>query len=435
MLVAGTINILYCLWVILFGDFVGWDNPYGNILGTLGNPNFIGAFLGIVFSSLFALAIDSNSSKKIRFFALGLLPVCAFEIIDSSAIQGRVVAVFGSSIVLFLYLRSRFNIYVLALYSAATLFTGVFALMGALQMGPLTEFIYKRSVSLRGQYWLAGWNTGQEHPFTGVGMDAFGDWYRRTRDVHALELPGVNTVVNAAHNVPLDIFAFGGWPLFVSYLLFVGLAGIALIKTIVRKKQFDLVLAILGSAWAGYQLQSIISINQIGLAVWGWLLGGALIGYERATRNKEQQSVSDDKLKRNTKKQKSDSSVPKDLVLAAGGAACGLLIALPPLSADIAWRSAQLSRSVESIEKTMSPGYFNPQNLNKYLMNIQLLEQSNLQDLSHKYALEAVKWNPDSFDLWRILFLIQKSTPDEKAMAVSNMKRLDPLNPDVTQAR
>jgi hypothetical protein len=121
--------------------------------------------------------------------------------------------------------------------------------------------------------------------------------------------------------------------------------------------------------------------------------------------------------------------------LAAGGAACGLLIALPPLSADIAWRSAQLSRSVESIEKTMSPGYFNPQNLNKYLMNIQLLEQSNLQDLSHKYALEAVKWNPDSFDLWKIMFFIQKSTPDEKALAVSNMKRLDPLNPDVTQAR
>jgi hypothetical protein len=435
LLVAGTINILYCFWVILFGDFVGWDNPYGNILGTLGNPNFIGAFLGIVFSSLFALVIDSNSSRKVRFFALGLLPVCAFEIIDSSAIQGRVVAVFGSSIVLFLYLRSRFNVYVLVAYSVATAFTGVIALMGALQMGPLTELIYKRSVSLRGQYWLAGWNTGQEHPFTGVGMDAFGDWYRRTRDVHALELPGVNTVVNAAHNVPLDIFAFGGWPLFVSYLLFVGLAGIALIKTIVRKKQFDLVLAILGSAWAGYQLQSIISINQIGLAVWGWLLGGALIGYERATRNKEQQSVSDDKLKRNTKKLKSDSSVPKDLILAAGGAACGLLIALPPLSADIAWRSAQLSRSVESIEKTMSPGYFNPQNLNKYLMNIQLLEQSNLQDLSHKYALEAVKWNPDSFDLWKIMFFIQKSTPDEKALAVSNMKRLDPLNPDVTQAR
>jgi len=47
---AGAVNLVYCLWVILFGDFIGWSNPYGNILGTLGNPNFIGAFLGIFFS-------------------------------------------------------------------------------------------------------------------------------------------------------------------------------------------------------------------------------------------------------------------------------------------------------------------------------------------------------------------------------------------------
>ncbi len=435
LLVAGTINIFYCLWVILFGDFVGWDNRYGNILGTLGNPNFIGAFLGIVFSSLIALAIDSNSSRKIRFFAFGLLPICAFEIIDSSAIQGRVVALFGSSIVLFMYFRSRFNIYVLIAYSASSIFTGVLALLGALQMGPLSDFIYKRSVSLRGQYWLAGWNTGQEHPFTGVGMDAFGDWYRRTRDVHALELPGVNIVVNAAHNVPLDIFAFGGWPLFLSYMMFIGIAGVALIKSISRTKRFDLVLAILGSAWAGYQLQSIISINQIGLAVWGWLLGGALIGYERATRNNEIQSVSADLSKKKSKNTTSNSSKPKDLVLATTGAVCGLMIALPPLSADLALRSAQLSRSVEAIEKTMEHGYFNPQNVNKYLMNIQLFEQSNIQELSHKHALEAVRWNPDSYDLWRMLFLIQKSSEEEKALAVSNMKRLDPLNPDVTETR
>jgi hypothetical protein len=34
-----------------------------------------------------------------------------------------------------------------------------------------------------------------------------------------------------------------------------------------------------------------------------------------------------------------------------------------------------------------------------------------------------------------MLFLIQKSSEEEKALAVSNMKRLDPLNPDVTETR
>ncbi len=68
-------------------------------------------------------------------------------------------------------------------------------------------------------------------------------------------------------------------------------------------------------------------------------------------------------------------------------------------------------------------------------MNIQNLEQSNFQSLARKYALEAVAWNPEAYDLWRILFLISESTPEEKNLAIQNMKRLDPLNPDVTSTK
>ena len=32
---AGSINVLYCGWVLAFGDFIGWNNPYGDILGCL----------------------------------------------------------------------------------------------------------------------------------------------------------------------------------------------------------------------------------------------------------------------------------------------------------------------------------------------------------------------------------------------------------------
>ena len=31
-----------------FGDFIGWNNPYGAILGTFGNPNFLSSFLAMV---------------------------------------------------------------------------------------------------------------------------------------------------------------------------------------------------------------------------------------------------------------------------------------------------------------------------------------------------------------------------------------------------
>ena len=78
------------------------------------------------------------------------------------------------------------------------------------------------------------------------------------------------------------------------------------------------------------------------------------------------------------------------------------------------------------------PGYFNPQNTAKYMGNIRALEQAQLFDLSHSYAIQAVKWNSESFELWNLLYLVKNSTQKEREIAVINMKRLDPLNPDVT---
>ena len=115
-----------------------------------------------------------------------------------------------------------------------------------------------------------------------------------------------------------------------------------------------------------------------------------------------------------------------------GGALIGLLIALPPLTADAKLRSAQVAKSLPALEESMKSGYFNPPTINKFLNNIQVLEASNLPELSHKYALDAVKWNPESFEIWKALYLVKNSTPQEKADALRNMKRLDPLNPDVT---
>lgn len=430
LLIAGIVNISYCLWVVMFGDFIGWSNPYGNILGTLGNPNFIGSFLGIFLSAYLAFALRKSASKLMRYSVIAVLPVTAFEIYKSHAIQGRVVAVLGIGIIGFLLIRSQFGKLVTAAYLLFGSVLGILALLGALQIGPLTKYIYKISVSLRGQYWLAGWNTGEAHPFTGVGMDSFGDWYRRSRDAQALELPGVNTVVNAAHNVPIDMFAFGGWPLFLTYLLIMGLAAFCAVRIIIRRKNFDPIFAVLLSSWAGYQLQSVISINQIGLAVWGWLLSGCLIAYEKATREDLVQTTTEPS--RAAKSKKSTGQSPALVLIGTFSGIIGLIVALPPMTSDAKWRSAQLARTVVAIEKTMEPSVYNLQNSSKYLNNIQTLEGSGLFDLSHKYALEAVEWNPEAFELWKVLYLLKNSTPEEKSLALQNMKRLDPLNPDVT---
>jgi hypothetical protein len=272
---------------------------------------------------------------------------------------------------------------------------------------------------------------GSEYPFTGVGFDAYGDWYRRARDDQALILPGPNTVTNAAHNVPFDVLAFGGWPLFITYLGIMALSVVAIFKVTRRSREYNAVFVTLTTAWICYQLQSIISINQIGLAVWGWLFGGALIAYEISTRpkNEEPQRVQG-KGKQSTKKKQSETIVTSTLI-AGVGAVVGLLIAAPPYSADAKWRAATESRDIQKVEEALVPGYLNPPNTNKYATAVQLLESSKLYDIALKYAQIGVEFNPDSFDAWRILYYISKSSPEEKALALENMKRLDPKNPNV----
>jgi len=431
LLYVGYVNLAYCLWVILFGDFIPWNNPYGNILGTFGNPNFIGAFLGILFGVFLAIGLGREASKIFRFSLFLLLPLTLFEIIDSSAIQGRVLAVLSFGIVGIFYLYFNLSHKFAYLFTSICVIVGIFALLGAFQRGPLAELIYKTSVSLRGQYWLAAWNTGSENPISGVGMDAFGDWYRLSRDERAIELPGINTVVNTAHNVPLDMFAFGGWPLFIAYLMIMTLSLKSAIVIAKNMKSYDAVGVGLITAWICYQVQSIISINQIGLAIWGWALSGSLIAYSKYVPDTTQGTA---KTTASVKKKvrKATELKPISVVYATMFGLVGFLVSLPPVSGDAKLRSAQVSRNAIELEKTMESSFFNPLNSQKFISNIQAFESSSLFELSHKYAMKAVEWNPESYDLWRILYLIKNSTSVEKELAIKNMKRLDPLNPDVT---
>ncbi len=436
LLAAGLVNVIYCLWAILFGDFIPWNNPYGNILGTFGNPNFIGAFLGLFAASLVAFSLTTGVSIFYRLGSLAVFLIAVFEIVDSNAIQGRVVVAAGLGIVGFYLVRSKFSGAIAQIaYLGLAGVAGTFALLGALQIGPLTQYIYKTSVSLRGQYWLAGWNMGSDHPLTGVGFDSYGDWFRRARDEQALILPGPNTVTNAAHNVPFDVFAFGGWPLFIPYLLILLLTIIAIVKVTLRTRAYDGIFVTLTTAWICYQLQSIISINQIGLAIWGWLFGGALIAYEIATRPKgvgDSEKVQPEKgQKARVATKKQSESIFSSTLVAGVGAVIGLLIAVPPYSGDAKWRSAIGSQSVEQIEAALVSSYLNPMNSYKYASAVQLLEGSKLHDLALKYARVGVEFNPDHFDSWKLLYFVTAGSPEDKALALENMKRLDPKNPNV----
>lgn len=430
---SGLVNVVYCAWVLAFGDFLSWSNPYGKILGLFGNPDFISAFLGIFISSLVAYAFAKGQSWKYRGASILIGSIAFFEVHRSHAIQGIVVTVAGLVIVGFYLVRSTFNSKFASIgYLTLSAIVGVLAVFGTLQRGPL-DFVYKRSVSLRGSYWKTAINIASERPLSGAGMDAYGDWYRRARPPIALiDTPGINTVSNASHNVILDFLAYGGWPLFISYLGILVTGAIAILRLTLRKKSYDGVFVTMATAWICYQLQSIISINQIGLAIWGWLLTGALVAYEFTTRTLPE-SESQPASGRAKSDDKVQANVFSSKLIAGLGIVVGLLVACPPISADSKWRTALDSRDANKVMQALEPSYLNPSDSQRFAQATQLFASSNLLPQAHQVALAGIKFNPDSYDSWRNLYFLSNSTQEEKALSVENLKRLDPKNPDVTK--
>jgi hypothetical protein len=426
LLIAGLLNVFFCALELSGTNVFGFNNIYGEILGTFGNPNFISSFLGIFTSVLVCFYIGGKHSWAIKALVLVVSLVAFYEVYKSKSIQGIVVIALGLTYLGYLLVRSYFKsavFQVIYLTGAAT--AAVFAVAGALQVGPLTSLIYKGSVSLRGEYWSAGLTAALDHPFTGVGFDTYGDWYRRARSASAMVVPGPDVVTNSAHNVNIDIFSYGGFPVLIPYLILLICAGVSVIRFISRTKGYDPIFAALSVGWLCYQAQAIISINQIGLAVWGWALTGLVIAYEKVTRPTSEQNP-EQKTKAKGKS-KSDSSASVYLVGAAGFA-LGIIIASPPFLADAAWRNAMKAGNAEQVVSAA-----NRWPLDSYrLANISIaLVQNKLDAQGLEIARKGIVFNPNYFDAWKVMAGIPSSTPEEKATAIKEMKRLDPRNTSI----
>ena len=422
---AGAINILYCAIALWGKDPIPWSNPYNTILGTFGNPDFISAFLGLAITASLALALRSGQSLIYRLavapgFILGL-----YEIKRSHAIQGLAVTGLGLVIIGFFLIRAKTQGKgFISLYSLGVTVVGLFALAGAFQIGPLTKFIYKTSVSLRGSYWHAGLQMAKKHPIFGVGFDTYGDFYRRDRSLHAATtLPGPNVMSNAAHNVFIDAMATNGLIYFAFYLAVIVLVLIASFKVIKRNRQYDGTFVALLVAWSGYQLQSIVSINQIGLAMWGWVLGGALIAYERITRAGSSEAPVVKQKNKNGRQNSVATSSAGVVVMGIAGFIIGLVIALPPFIVDGKWLTALRSGNLQNAVTALNSW---PMDAERSVRGSQLFYQNKQEAIGLEWAKKTAKFNPDYYDAYMLITFSQTITPAERAAAEAQMDRLNP---------
>lgn len=298
-ILIGFLLSTYGLMQINGKDFIKWDNPYNAMISTLGNPNFASATLAIL--SLLALygIFLKNLPIIYKLFGIIFIIIALIDIISSDSRQGLLVIFFSLLVYIslyFYYKNKKIGFFVICV----SVFSAVLALAGMLQKGPLVSLLYKDSVSVRGYYWRAGIEMFKSKPLTGVGVDRYGAYFKEFREVGYPLKYGYEITSSNAHNTFIQLFATAGIFVGTLYLILIGYVLFSGINLLRKSKSQDQKITLgLISSWIGFQAQSLISIDNIGVSVWGWLLGGVIIGLSnRANENLKETKIDQINLKR-----------------------------------------------------------------------------------------------------------------------------------------
>ena len=411
--ITGFISAIYGTLQYQGLDPFSWINEYSPVFGFFGNPNFFASYLGISATASVALVFRKNVKNIYQIIWMINIPLSLFIISKSKSQQGFLVFAAGVSVVIFLWVLGTHKLSRFVIPYLTIVFVGLIsAIIDMLQKSPWQTLLYKESVSYRGDFWRAGWAMTLDNPFFGVGLGGYGDYFRLYRDTVSANRIEISSNVDSAHNILLDISSGGGFPLLALYLCLIFMTLISAAKIIARQKSFDATFAGILGAWIAYSAQSLISVNQISVSIWGWVLSGAIIGYEYYGKNDSTLNL----------EKKNILKLPPSII----GLIVSLFIVIPFIIVDTQFRATVGSGNVNQIMNAVSKW---PQSIERLNFVTALFRQGGFPDQSLIVAREAIKFNPRSYEAWEQLFLSQNVTEEERNIAITMMQNLDPLNP------
>ncbi len=418
-------NAIYGILQALDKDPINWANPYTPVIGTLGNPNFVSSLLGMGAALPLAYLFASATLLKYRVLCLIYFPISIFAILESDSQQGLIILLLSTSLVGYFLIKSRFNSKVInKVYLITGLIVIVFGIAGTLKKGPLARILYKDSVTYRGDYWHAGLKMFKENLYFGVGLDSYGDWYRASRTVEATLRRGSSVVSNAAHNVYIDIAATSGIFAIIAYCFMIFFGFKSAYQMSKSATYFDPFFVGVLVTWVGYLVQSSISINNLALGIWGWVLPGILISMKRwsnePTKNKS--------LFYAQSRGKAKSTIDFSGMGLIFGLIIGGTIGFLPFNSDANFRNALVSGDVKNIDIAAKKW---PTDVARLNYAAQIFDQNKMPERAMELSRESLKLNPRNFEAWSYLYNSTSVSRNEKREILHQLRVLDPHNPDL----
>lgn len=436
--------------VVQFADVdpIPWSQKLP--VATLGNINFASSLLGMA-SSIFICRIFGQKVKISERLFFSLLVCLNIALITATgSIQGLLCLLASTIVIVLSRVWHKFQPLVKILVSILSISFAVLLLSGSMGLGLLGNLVRQETAVFRLDYWVAGLRMIISSPIVGLGLDSYGDYYREFRTLEAAIRTGPQRVSNTAHNILID-WGVGIGLLFI-FIFFVILARSIWISfsrnsklNIKQKSENEEILAVV-VAWCVFL---IISINQLGVAVWGFLFFGLLIGrsfdpeanVKKQAHNKEVSILRGTRLLRSAQNGLS-SRLNDTVALLVKRFYLGVLVKFVLLiffvfnlaiysiafRADVKFLQALNSGNFvsvqESLQELTTPSYYYEQAaLNS--------RKSGEESAAVEVSLQAIEKFPRSYTNWAILATSPATPIAIRNKAISRLFALDPHNPDL----
>lgn len=412
LIISGFISSFYSVLQSFGIDLLKWESRTNGVIGTLGNPNFQSAFASIV---LVPSILYFSKNRKQYLLALLSFMFFSFTIYRTQSTQGIIAGFFSIAIALIIFSWYR-NKLLFGLMLLSGFVSAFFAILGMLNMGPMSGYLYKVSVQSRGDFWRSAFTTANDNPIFGVGLDSFGDYSLKYRDQIAANHSFAEYTDNA-HNFFLEHAATGGYPSAILNLLIVLSVLFAFIIIQRDIKKFDMTIVSLFSAWAAFQMTTVISPGNLVTMHWNAIISGAIIGIAKSVSSNQ---VSTPKVSEN--KVKSFRLVNFVFSIIA------LVIMFPVFNVDrIQLKGMQTGDANLVMRATTSY----PESTVRYSLIGKELLNSGLNLQSLELARAGIKFNPNSAGLWALVLVNPTAPISERLEAKERILELDPLNVEV----
>lgn len=412
LIISGFISSFYSVLQSFGIDLLKWESRTNGVIGTLGNPNFQSAFAAIV---LVPSVLYFSKSRKQYLLALISFMFFSFTIYRTQSTQGIIAGFFSIAIALIIFSWYRNKLF-FGFVLMGGFVSAFFVISGVLNMGPMSGYLYKVSVQSRGDFWRSAFTTANDNPIFGVGLDSFGDYSLKYRDQIAANHSFAEYTDNA-HNFFLEHAATGGYPSAILNLLIVLSVLFAFIIIQRNIKKFDVTIVSLFSAWAAFQMTTVISPGNLVTMHWNAIISGAIIGIAKSVSSNQ---FSTPKISEN--KLRSFSLVNFIFSIIA------LVIMFPVFNVD---RIQLTGMQTGDANLVMRATTSYPESTVRYSLIGKELLNSGLNQQSLDLARAGIKFNPNSAGLWALVLVNPIAPMSERLEAKERILELDPLNVEV----